>query len=130
MASPQQDDLRLLGPPLASGADGEARTRDRRVPADLRADSQATLPPTPLLQTKKREKAAENQLCSTNDNAHFSVQVSIERAVSASQIQSHSVAWSVGGLVDSKTALRSAGNILLRVEPHHRCPSLAEDLKA
>ncbi|GFN76698.1 hypothetical protein PoB_000320400 [Plakobranchus ocellatus] len=29
------------------GADGGARTRDRRVPADLRADSQATLPPTP-----------------------------------------------------------------------------------
>ncbi|GFN89461.1 hypothetical protein PoB_001596700 [Plakobranchus ocellatus] len=29
------------------GADGGARTRDRRVPADLRADSQATVPPTP-----------------------------------------------------------------------------------
>ncbi|GFO07383.1 hypothetical protein PoB_003388800 [Plakobranchus ocellatus] len=46
MASPQQDDLRLLGPPSGRGADGGARTRDGRVPADLRTDSQATVPPT------------------------------------------------------------------------------------
>ncbi|GFO21574.1 hypothetical protein PoB_004807900 [Plakobranchus ocellatus] len=44
---PQQGDLRLLGPPSGRGADGGARTRDRRIPADLRADSQATVPPTP-----------------------------------------------------------------------------------
>ncbi|GFO18348.1 hypothetical protein PoB_004485300 [Plakobranchus ocellatus] len=31
----------------AGGADGRARTRVRRVPADLRAYSQATVPPTP-----------------------------------------------------------------------------------
>ncbi|GFO03086.1 hypothetical protein PoB_002959100 [Plakobranchus ocellatus] len=48
IASPQQGDLRLLGPSSGRGADGGARTRDRRVPADLRADSQATVPPTPL----------------------------------------------------------------------------------
>ncbi|GFO37359.1 hypothetical protein PoB_006386400 [Plakobranchus ocellatus] len=47
-ARPQQGDLRLLGPPLGRGADGGARTRDRKVPADLRADLQATVPPTPL----------------------------------------------------------------------------------
>ncbi|GFO01306.1 hypothetical protein PoB_002781100 [Plakobranchus ocellatus] len=47
IASPQKGDLRLLGPPSGRGADGGARTRDRRVPADLRADSQATVPPTP-----------------------------------------------------------------------------------
>ncbi|GFO29742.1 hypothetical protein PoB_005624700 [Plakobranchus ocellatus] len=47
MASPQQGDLRLLGPPSGRGADGEARTLDRRVPADLRSDSQATVPPSP-----------------------------------------------------------------------------------
>ncbi|GFN73577.1 hypothetical protein PoB_000008300 [Plakobranchus ocellatus] len=29
------------------GADGGARTRDRRVAADLRADSRATVPPMP-----------------------------------------------------------------------------------
>ncbi|GFO12952.1 hypothetical protein PoB_003945700 [Plakobranchus ocellatus] len=29
------------------GASGGARTRDRRVPGDLRADSLATVPPTP-----------------------------------------------------------------------------------
>ncbi|GFO48035.1 hypothetical protein PoB_007454000 [Plakobranchus ocellatus] len=45
--SPQQGDLRLLGPPSRRGADGGVRTRARRVPADLSADSQATVPPTP-----------------------------------------------------------------------------------
>ncbi|GFO09357.1 hypothetical protein PoB_003586200 [Plakobranchus ocellatus] len=47
IASPQQGDLRLSGPPSGQGAGGGARTRDRRVPADLRADSLATVPPTP-----------------------------------------------------------------------------------
>ncbi|GFO32591.1 hypothetical protein PoB_005909600 [Plakobranchus ocellatus] len=47
-ANPQQGDLRLLGPPSGQGVDGRARTRDRRVPADLRADSLTTEPPTPL----------------------------------------------------------------------------------
>ncbi|GFO02648.1 hypothetical protein PoB_002915300 [Plakobranchus ocellatus] len=45
--SPQQGDLRLLGPPSVQGADGGARTRDRRVHADLRMDSLATVPPPP-----------------------------------------------------------------------------------
>ncbi|GFO01954.1 mRNA-decapping enzyme 1b [Plakobranchus ocellatus] len=45
--SPQQGDFRLSGPPSGQGADGGVRTRDRRVPADLRADSLATVPPTP-----------------------------------------------------------------------------------
>ncbi|GFO38943.1 hypothetical protein PoB_006544800 [Plakobranchus ocellatus] len=36
--SPQQGDLRLSGPPSGQGASGRARTRDRRAPADLRAD--------------------------------------------------------------------------------------------
>ncbi|GFN91478.1 hypothetical protein PoB_001798400 [Plakobranchus ocellatus] len=43
-SSPQQGDLKLLGPPSDRGADGGARTRDRRVPADLRVGSQATVP--------------------------------------------------------------------------------------
>ncbi|GFO31917.1 hypothetical protein PoB_005842200 [Plakobranchus ocellatus] len=43
----QQRDLRLSGPPSGQGAGGGARTRDRRVPEDLRADSLATVPPTP-----------------------------------------------------------------------------------
>ncbi|GFO07053.1 DNA repair protein rhp54 [Plakobranchus ocellatus] len=47
MKSPQQGDLRLSGPPSGQGAGSGARTRDRRVPADLRADSQATVLPTP-----------------------------------------------------------------------------------
>ncbi|GFN87198.1 hypothetical protein PoB_001370400 [Plakobranchus ocellatus] len=46
-ANSQQGDLSLLGLPSGPGADGRARTRDRRGPADLRADSQATVPPTP-----------------------------------------------------------------------------------
>ncbi|GFN76575.1 hypothetical protein PoB_000308100 [Plakobranchus ocellatus] len=47
IASPQQGDLRLSGPPSGQGAGGGARTRDRKVPADLRADSLATVLPTP-----------------------------------------------------------------------------------
>ncbi|GFO27841.1 hypothetical protein PoB_005434600 [Plakobranchus ocellatus] len=43
-------DHRLSGPPSGQGASGGARTRDRRVPADLRADSLATVPPTPRYQ--------------------------------------------------------------------------------
>ncbi|GFO36416.1 hypothetical protein PoB_006292100 [Plakobranchus ocellatus] len=38
-ASPQQGGLRLLGPPSGQGAGGGARTRVRRVPADLRSNS-------------------------------------------------------------------------------------------
>ncbi|GFO10218.1 G patch domain-containing protein 2-like [Plakobranchus ocellatus] len=45
--SPQQGDLRLSGPPSGQGAGSGARTHDRRVPADLRADSQATVLLTP-----------------------------------------------------------------------------------
>ncbi|GFN96143.1 LOW QUALITY PROTEIN: hypothetical protein PoB_002264900 [Plakobranchus ocellatus] len=40
---PQQGDLRLSGPPSGQGADDGARTPDRRFPADLRADSLATV---------------------------------------------------------------------------------------
>ncbi|GFO12324.1 hypothetical protein PoB_003882900 [Plakobranchus ocellatus] len=42
MASLEQGDLRLLGPPSGQGAGGGARTRDKRAPADLREDSLAT----------------------------------------------------------------------------------------
>ncbi|GFN75531.1 hypothetical protein PoB_000203700 [Plakobranchus ocellatus] len=45
MLCPQRGDLRLSGPPSGQGAG--ARTRDRKVPADFRADSLATVPPTP-----------------------------------------------------------------------------------
>ncbi|GFN78825.1 hypothetical protein PoB_000533100 [Plakobranchus ocellatus] len=47
IASSQQGDLRLSAPPSGQDAGGGARTRDRRVPADLRADTLATVPPTP-----------------------------------------------------------------------------------
>ncbi|GFO06260.1 hypothetical protein PoB_003276500 [Plakobranchus ocellatus] len=53
--SPQLGDLRLSGPPSGQGAGGGARTRDRRVPADLRADSPATVPPTPRGRYRARE---------------------------------------------------------------------------
>ncbi|GFO33061.1 hypothetical protein PoB_005956600, partial [Plakobranchus ocellatus] len=49
LASPQQSDLKLLGPPSSQGADGETRTRDRRFPADLRVHSLTIVSPTPLL---------------------------------------------------------------------------------
>ncbi|GFN93665.1 hypothetical protein PoB_002017100 [Plakobranchus ocellatus] len=44
-ACPQEDDLGFLDPPSGQGAGDEARTRDRRVPADLRAGSLFTEPP-------------------------------------------------------------------------------------
>ncbi|GFN91646.1 hypothetical protein PoB_001815200 [Plakobranchus ocellatus] len=44
---PQQGDVRLSGHPSGQVTGSGARTRDRRVPADLRADSQATVLPTP-----------------------------------------------------------------------------------
>ncbi|GFN74373.1 hypothetical protein PoB_000087900 [Plakobranchus ocellatus] len=47
LPSPQKGDLRLSGPPSGQGAAGRTKTRDRRVPADLRADSLATVLPTP-----------------------------------------------------------------------------------
>ncbi|GFO12443.1 hypothetical protein PoB_003894800 [Plakobranchus ocellatus] len=45
--SPQQSDLMLSGPSSGQGAGSRARTCDRRVPADLKADSLATVPPKP-----------------------------------------------------------------------------------
>ncbi|GFN99341.1 hypothetical protein PoB_002584700 [Plakobranchus ocellatus] len=45
IASPPQSDLRLLSPPSGQGTGGGAKTHNRKVPADLRADSLATVPP-------------------------------------------------------------------------------------
>ncbi|GFN82840.1 hypothetical protein PoB_000934600 [Plakobranchus ocellatus] len=42
-------------------ADGGARSRDRRVPADLRADPQATVPPTPWGHRKRRRSKGETE---------------------------------------------------------------------
>ncbi|GFO08749.1 hypothetical protein PoB_003525400 [Plakobranchus ocellatus] len=57
IASPQQGDLRLSGLLSGQGASGEARNCDRRVPADLRADSLATVPPSPLEISRSITKA-------------------------------------------------------------------------
>ncbi|GFN89897.1 hypothetical protein PoB_001640300 [Plakobranchus ocellatus] len=46
-SSPHQGDLRLPGPPSGQGTGGVARTRDRRIPVDIRADSLATVPSNP-----------------------------------------------------------------------------------
>ncbi|GFO48215.1 hypothetical protein PoB_007472000 [Plakobranchus ocellatus] len=43
-ASPHEGDLWLKGPPSGRGAGGGAQTCNRSVSADLRADSQATVP--------------------------------------------------------------------------------------
>ncbi|GFO03392.1 hypothetical protein PoB_002989700 [Plakobranchus ocellatus] len=56
IACPQHGDLRLSDPPLGQDISGGARTRNRRVPAELRADSLSTVPPTPpTLETKGRD---------------------------------------------------------------------------
>ncbi|GFO39378.1 hypothetical protein PoB_006588300 [Plakobranchus ocellatus] len=44
--SPQQGDLKLSGLPSGQGAGGGAQTCDRRIPADIKADSLATVLPT------------------------------------------------------------------------------------
>ncbi|GFO42453.1 hypothetical protein PoB_006895800 [Plakobranchus ocellatus] len=49
IASLQQGDLRLSGLPSGQGTSGGARIHDRRVPADLRADSLTAVPPTPRM---------------------------------------------------------------------------------
>ncbi|GFO34769.1 hypothetical protein PoB_006127400 [Plakobranchus ocellatus] len=60
-SSPQQGDLRLSGPPSGQGASGGARTRDRRVPADIRADSLATVPSTPLIYISSQTKFSSDK---------------------------------------------------------------------
>ncbi|GFO16737.1 hypothetical protein PoB_004324200 [Plakobranchus ocellatus] len=45
VASSQQRDLRLSGPPIGQGVGSGTRTRNRRVSADLRAGSIFTVPP-------------------------------------------------------------------------------------
>ncbi|GFN95322.1 hypothetical protein PoB_002182800 [Plakobranchus ocellatus] len=51
--SPQQGDLRLSDPPSGQGAVGGARTRDRRLPDEIRADSLSTTPATPPTEREK-----------------------------------------------------------------------------
>ncbi|GFN78646.1 hypothetical protein PoB_000515200 [Plakobranchus ocellatus] len=46
-ANSQRGDLRLSGSPSGHGAGGVDRSRERRIPTDLRANSLATVPPTP-----------------------------------------------------------------------------------
>ncbi|GFO12395.1 hypothetical protein PoB_003890000 [Plakobranchus ocellatus] len=46
IASPQEGDFRLSGHPSDQGAGGRTRTRDRNIPAELRADSLDTVPLT------------------------------------------------------------------------------------
>ncbi|GFO15777.1 hypothetical protein PoB_004228200 [Plakobranchus ocellatus] len=60
ISSQQQDDLRLSGLPSGQGAGVGARTRDRRVPADLREDSLATASKGPV------EKCRRWKLCGTD----------------------------------------------------------------
>ncbi|GFN81095.1 hypothetical protein PoB_000760100 [Plakobranchus ocellatus] len=61
IASTQQGDLRLSGPPPGQSAGGSSRTRVRRVPAYLRADSLATVPPTPQLRRRRETKQNKNK---------------------------------------------------------------------
>ncbi|GFN86565.1 acetylcholine receptor subunit alpha-like [Plakobranchus ocellatus] len=63
IANTKQGELYLLGPLSRRGAGGGARTRDRRVPADLRADSLATVPPAPLSHGIKTRNGKLPTLC-------------------------------------------------------------------
>ncbi|GFO47415.1 hypothetical protein PoB_007392000, partial [Plakobranchus ocellatus] len=53
---PRSQKFRLTGPPSGQGAGGGARTRDRRVPADLRGDSLAIVLPTLREDTPCRQR--------------------------------------------------------------------------
>ncbi|GFN81463.1 hypothetical protein PoB_000796900 [Plakobranchus ocellatus] len=73
--SSSQVDLRHSGPPSGQGAGGAARTRDRRVPADIRTDSPATVPP-PEKGSPSREIAGSNactQLLGSKDERRKSM---------------------------------------------------------
>ncbi|GFN90382.1 hypothetical protein PoB_001688800 [Plakobranchus ocellatus] len=94
IASPQQGDLRLLGPPSGRGADGRARTRDRRVPTDLRADSQATVPRTPEEEEegeeeeKKEEEEHLNNMSESEENENaLTEMMTMERYILAPNVQ-------------------------------------------
>ncbi|GFN88168.1 hypothetical protein PoB_001467400 [Plakobranchus ocellatus] len=52
---PQQGDLWLSDLPPGQGAGDGARTHDRRIPADIRADLLATVPPTPRRGQEEKE---------------------------------------------------------------------------
>ncbi|GFO03847.1 hypothetical protein PoB_003035200 [Plakobranchus ocellatus] len=84
IASPQQGDLRLSGPPSGQGAGSGARTRDRRVPADLRADSQATVLPTPPFEMKiKFDHDEKNILDRKNSNKNTSLYKILEEELNS-----------------------------------------------
>ncbi|GFN86133.1 hypothetical protein PoB_001263900 [Plakobranchus ocellatus] len=71
MASLQEGDLRLSGPPSGQGTGGGARTYDERVPADLRADSLATVPLMPQLKQQDNQSQAEGHTTDTMEAGHF-----------------------------------------------------------
>ncbi|GFO43861.1 hypothetical protein PoB_007036600 [Plakobranchus ocellatus] len=76
IASPQQGDLRLSGPPSGQGAGGGARTRDRMVPADLRADSLATVPPTPPCRRRSRRDDSAGKEVGIEDKSQVEKEMS------------------------------------------------------
>ncbi|GFN78152.1 hypothetical protein PoB_000465800 [Plakobranchus ocellatus] len=61
-SSPQQGDLKLSGILSGQGTGVAAQTRDRRVLADLRADSLSTVPPTTLICPKSAEPKSIKQI--------------------------------------------------------------------
>ncbi|GFO43100.1 hypothetical protein PoB_006960500 [Plakobranchus ocellatus] len=51
----------LLSPPSGEGRGSGAQNHDRRVPADLRADSQTTVPPTPPGRDRETESCKRRE---------------------------------------------------------------------
>ncbi|GFO47056.1 hypothetical protein PoB_007356100 [Plakobranchus ocellatus] len=60
IASPQQDNLRLSVPPSGESASDGARTRDRWIPEDLRADPLSTVPTTPSDEEEEENQGKKN----------------------------------------------------------------------
>ncbi|GFO18636.1 hypothetical protein PoB_004514100 [Plakobranchus ocellatus] len=131
IASPQQGDLRFSGPPSGQDAGGGARTRDRSVPVDLRADSLATVPPTFRSTEAERVattwKTAIGRWMKINGEweDHYYLVLGLAQISKTSDIPLYSVLRStvgVGGTVASDYALRSAVTLLSRARTPSATP--------
>ncbi|GFO19179.1 hypothetical protein PoB_004568400 [Plakobranchus ocellatus] len=111
----KKGDLRLSGPQSGQGAGGGAQTRDRRVPADLRADSLATVPPTPTptpTPIRQRQLQFLGHICRHSSFKHLAITGKIEGNHSRQRITfiKSLNSWAIGnGSNISLTRLLRAG---------------------
>ncbi|GFN91783.1 hypothetical protein PoB_001828900 [Plakobranchus ocellatus] len=93
------------GSPLGQGAGDGARSRDRRVPADLRADSLTTVPPTPPNRGR----------CASSLSKKGRKLLRKSRTTLPQLLCSSSIWLGVGGTADGESTLRSSETLLSRI---------------